>query len=167
MRLLLPDLLLTPSLNLKENHLHLAEFRQCSHSYKYNLSSSGEYHHMDTAPSSHPPLEGLLVLLEFLFHRLFSPFVHSTSSFFFLSFFTNLSVNTLDPMIIQVQSKEHLNLISASIKCLVGLCLGADTSILGDSGSLLLLPTQWRHPGAHYLESHLRKAILHKITDFL
>ena len=70
-------------------------------------------------------------------------------------------------MIIQVQTKEHLNLISASIKCLVGLCLGADTSILGDSGSLLLLPTQWRHPGAHYLESHLRKAILHKITYFL
>ena len=91
--------------------------------------------------------------------------VHLLFSFFL--FFTNLSVNTLDPMIIQVQTKEHLNLISASIKCLVGLCLGADTSILGDSGSLLLLPTQRRHPGAHDLESHLRKAILHKITYFL
>ena len=86
MRLLLPDLLLTPSLNLKENHLHLAEFRQCSHSYKYNLLSSGEYHHMDTAPSSHPPLEGLLVLLEFLFHRLFFS-ICPQYIFFFLSFF--------------------------------------------------------------------------------
>ena len=75
------------SLNLKENHLPLAEVRQCSHSYNYIILSYGEYYVISSYGSSHPPLEGLLVLLEFLFHRLFSPFVHSTSSFFFLSFF--------------------------------------------------------------------------------